>query len=146
MSIPTGHLPGGNTYTYFLNMDKYERRRLNLIKLRDEQCNGVNAELARRIGREASYVNRMFYPEGKKGKKRIGDDIKELIETEFKLQVGWLDGVQSENLFGLDFSKLTTSDIEYLTEALKVPESERPAAKKIFKAFSEEDGKKEETK
>ena len=39
-------------------MDKYERRRLRLLRLRDQECNGSGAELARRIGRDQSYVTR----------------------------------------------------------------------------------------
>lgn len=33
-------------------MDKYERRRLRLLSLRDEQCGGSGADLARRIDRD----------------------------------------------------------------------------------------------
>ena len=55
-------------------MDKYEFRRQQLIKIRDEKCDGKAVNVARKIGREPSYVSRMLYPEGKKGKKRIADD------------------------------------------------------------------------
>lgn len=34
----------------------------------------------------------MLYPEGKRGKKRIADDMMEVIEDAFGLQRGWLDG------------------------------------------------------
>lgn len=74
-------------------MDKYERRRLQLLKLRDEQCNGKVVDVARRISREPSYVSRMLYPEGKAGRKRIADDMVELIETSFGLSRGWMDGL-----------------------------------------------------
>lgn len=72
-------------------MDKYERRRLRLIELRETRCNGKAAELAKAIGRDASYVSRMLYPEGKAGKKRIADDMMEVIEKAFGLPRGWLD-------------------------------------------------------
>ncbi|MDE1714911.1 hypothetical protein PWG14_20700 (plasmid) [Chromobacterium amazonense] len=72
-------------------MDKFERRRLRLIELRDTRCHGRNADLARIIGRDASYVGRMLYPEGKAGKKRIAEDMIEIIETGFNLPKGWLD-------------------------------------------------------
>lgn len=49
-------------------MDKYEFRRQQLIKIRDEKCDGKAVNVARKIGREPSYVSRMLYPEGKKGK------------------------------------------------------------------------------
>ncbi len=76
-------------------MDKYERRRQRLIKLRNTECAGSAAELARRINREPSYVSRMLYEEGKAGKKRIADDMMEIIETAFNLPRGWMDGVDS---------------------------------------------------
>lgn len=72
-------------------MDKYERRRLRLLRLRDEQCGGSGAALARRIGRDQSYVTRMLYPETKKGKKRIADDMMEIVEEAFDLPRGWMD-------------------------------------------------------
>ncbi|MGY0161663.1 LexA family protein [Edwardsiella tarda] len=74
-------------------MDKYEIRRLQLIKLRDEMCSGKAVDLARRISREPSYVSRMLYPEGKKQKKRIADDMVEVIESAFGLPRGWMDGI-----------------------------------------------------
>lgn len=74
-------------------MDKYERRRLKLIELRDNKCDGNAACIARKIEREPSYVTRMLYPEGKAGKKRISDDMMELIENRFGLPRGWMDGL-----------------------------------------------------
>ncbi|MGG5798138.1 LexA family protein [Edwardsiella tarda] len=74
-------------------MDKYEIRRLQLIKLRDEMCGGKAVDLARRISREPSYISRMLYPEGKKQKKRIADDMVEVIESAFNLPRGWMDGI-----------------------------------------------------
>ncbi len=76
-------------------MDKYERRRQRLIELRNTQCGGSAAELSRRINREPSYVSRMLYEEGKAGKKRIADDMMEIIETAFHLPRGWMDAVDS---------------------------------------------------
>lgn len=78
-------------------MDKYEQRRLRLIELRDRFCNGNASELARRIEREPSYVSRMLYPEGKSGKKRIADDMMEIIEKAFNLPRGWLDSLNADN-------------------------------------------------
>ncbi|MBU6993539.1 S24 family peptidase [Ferrovum myxofaciens] len=72
-------------------MDKYESRRLRLIELRDTRCNGKAVELARKLGREPSYVSRMIYPEGKAGKKRIADEMVDVIEQAFNLPHGWLD-------------------------------------------------------
>lgn len=79
-------------------MDKYEIRRLNLLKIKNELCDGVGANLARKISREPSYVSRMLYPDGKKAKKRIADDMVELIENAFNLPRGWLDGYAGNDL------------------------------------------------
>lgn len=77
-------------------MDKYEKRRLRLIQLRDDYCNGNASELARKIEREPSYVTRMLWPEGKVGKKRIADNMIDVIETAFNLPRGWMDGITEE--------------------------------------------------
>lgn len=69
-------------------MDKYEYRRQQLLRLKEKKCDGVIAKLAKRIGKEPSYVSRLLYPEGKAGKKRIADDLIEAIEKAFP---GWLN-------------------------------------------------------
>lgn len=90
-SIPIGNLLLGKCKLIISRMDKYEHRRQRLAELRDTKCNGKAVELARAIGREPSYVSRMLYPEGKAGKKRIADDMMEVIEKAFGLPRGWLD-------------------------------------------------------
>ncbi len=97
MSIPPGYLPSGNAAGILLSMDKYERRRQRLIELRDTECHGSAAALARKIEREPSYVTRMLYPEGKDGKKRIADDMMEVIENAFALPRGWLDSTKERH-------------------------------------------------
>jgi phage repressor protein C with HTH and peptisase S24 domain len=72
-------------------MDRYELRRQHLLSLKKERCNDKIAELAKTIGRDASYVSRMLYPEGKKAKKRISEMMVEVIETSFNLPKGYLD-------------------------------------------------------
>lgn len=92
-----------------LTMDKYEIRRLRLIQIRDDMCGGKAVDVARKIEREPSYVSRMLYPEGKPGKKRIADDMVEVIETAFSLPKGWMDGIaEKEN-----------SNVSYVGEAKK---------------------------
>ncbi|CAB4133061.1 COG2932 Predicted transcriptional regulator [uncultured Caudovirales phage] len=73
-------------------MDKYEQRRIRFLQLRNERCNGSSAEIARLIGKDPSYVARMLFESGKSGKKRIGEDVKDVIEKAFNLPIGWLDG------------------------------------------------------
>ncbi len=75
------------------DMDKYEKRRLRLMQIRDEMCGGKAVEVARKIEREPSYVSRMLYDESKKGRKRIADDMVEIIENAFSLPRGWMDGI-----------------------------------------------------
>lgn len=79
-------------------MDKYEQRRLRLEELIKTRCDGVSAVFARRIERDASYVARMLYPEGKAGKKRIADDMMEVIEKAFALPRGYLDAPDDASL------------------------------------------------
>lgn len=72
-------------------MDKFEVRRLNLRAVLRTHCGGKAATLADKIERSASYVSRMLYPEGKAGKKRIGEDMRDIIEDALILARGSLD-------------------------------------------------------
>ncbi|MFM0324822.1 S24 family peptidase [Caballeronia glebae] len=72
-------------------MDKYERRRLRLIEVRDRLCGGGVSTLAKRIGKSDSYVSRMLYEDGKSGRKRIGEDMVEHIENGFGWERGTFD-------------------------------------------------------
>lgn len=96
LSIPAGYLPEGVREHILFKMDKYERRRQRLIELRDTRCNQSAADLARKIERDPSYIARMLYAEGKPGKKRIADDMMELIEEAFALQRGWMDSTRND--------------------------------------------------
>lgn len=68
-------------------MDKYERRRLNLARILADQCSGKIADLAKKIDRSDSYVTRMLYPVGKTGKKRIGEDLADLVSKIFGFDI-----------------------------------------------------------
>lgn len=81
----------GVDFVHNEKMDIYEIRRLNLIKLIDEKCNGSDAAFARAINKDASYITRCKYPEGKAGKKRISDAIISATIAKFDLPVGWMD-------------------------------------------------------
>lgn len=52
--------------------------------------------MAETIKRDPSYVSRMLYPDGKAGKKRIADDMIEIIEDSFCLPRGWMDSINEE--------------------------------------------------
>lgn len=66
-------------------MDKFELRRLKLLELMHERCDGRVAVLAKKLGRSDSYVARMLYPADKPGVKRIGEDMADLIAVTFDL-------------------------------------------------------------
>ncbi|MDR5824736.1 S24 family peptidase [Caballeronia sp. LZ043] len=72
-------------------MDKYEKRRLRLIEVRDLLCGGSAATLAKRIDKSGSYVSRMLWPDGRDGRKRIGEDTVEQIERAFNWARGTFD-------------------------------------------------------
>ncbi len=91
-SIPTGHLPSSKLLIE-CGMDKFEIRRLNLQAVLRTHCNGKAAALADKIGGAPSYVSRMLYPEGKRGKKRIGEDMRDRIEDALALPRGYMDDV-----------------------------------------------------
>jgi phage repressor protein C with HTH and peptisase S24 domain len=68
-------------------MDKYEQRRTALQALAQGLGKGGITRIAERIGKDASYVSRMLYPESKPGFKRMGEDTAEKLSTAFP---GWL--------------------------------------------------------
>lgn len=98
LSIPAGQLLKGKVRGILISMDNIdeicEYRRQRLIVLRDTYCGGNAADVARKIGREPSYVTRMLYPKGKRGKKRIMEEMVEIIESAFGLP-GWFDKSRS---------------------------------------------------
>lgn len=52
------------------------------MRIRDEQFDGNNAALAKRIGKAPNYLTRMLYEEGRAGRKRIGEDSVETVLRE----------------------------------------------------------------
>jgi hypothetical protein len=82
-------------------MDNFTPHQLLLMKLRDEFCAGNAAELARRIKKDSTYVNRLFYPEGKNGKKGIGLEIMEACSIAFNLKPGYWDMPHTKRLYSI---------------------------------------------
>lgn len=106
-------------------MDKYEIRRQRLLYIRDNLCGGKAVDVARTLGREPSYVSRMLYPEGKKQKKRIADEMVELIESSFNLPRGWMDGITGN----IDIEREPVEDspqMPYVIEVLDAQASAGP--------------------
>lgn len=81
------------TYRYkssnIREMDTYERLQALLAFIRAQFCGGKAAELARKIHRSDSYVNRLFYPQGKNGAKGIGPEIMQACTEAFDLPRGF---------------------------------------------------------
>ena len=63
----------------------YTREQQLLMEIRDKLCGGNASRLAREIGRDPTYVNRLFYPEGKAGRKGIGLEIMQATLQAFQL-------------------------------------------------------------
>lgn len=79
-------------------MDIFEIRRLNLQYLINIKSSGNAADFARKISKDGSYINRCLYEGGKKGKKRISDEIISAILDTFTLPPGWMDIPQWNNI------------------------------------------------
>lgn len=94
-------------------MNRYEIRRLNLIKLKDELCDGKIVTLAKRMNKDQGFVSRLLYEEGKKYKKNIADKLVSDIESSFNLPRGWLDGLSKNN-------KLTDQNINQENNGVKI--------------------------
>lgn len=77
-------------------MDNYERLQALLAFIRKQYCGGKAAELARRIERSDSYVNRLFYPPGKNGAKGIGPEIMQACTEAFDLPRGFWEMTPEE--------------------------------------------------
>ncbi|WP_114968529.1 hypothetical protein [Rhodoferax ferrireducens] len=73
-------------------MPEFTNHQLLLMRLRDDRCNKKAAELARKIGKDATYVSRLFYPIGKKGGKGVGLEIMTACTKAFDLPAGYWDG------------------------------------------------------
>ncbi len=93
-------------------MDKYEFRRQRLIELKDTFCEGKISVLAERLKRSHSYVSRMLFDETKANRKRIGDDMLDIISEAFNVSKTWLDGEAVE----IDIQKEKTTTNPDLTQ------------------------------
>lgn len=72
-------------------MDKFEIRRLNVLDLLRVKFHDKQADFARATGIDPSYVSRMLYVAGKKGKKNIGEDTLEAIQKTCHVAPGVMD-------------------------------------------------------
>jgi|GEM_PF-1159435 len=99
-NIPQGtalnNTPRAFTFGYLqkkiAKMPDYTNPQLLLMRLRDDFCNKKAAELARKIGKDPTYVSRLFYPIGKKGGKGVGLEIMQACSKAFELAPGFWEG------------------------------------------------------
>lgn len=96
-------------------MPEFTNYQLHLMQLRDTRCGGSAAELGRKIGKDGTYVHRLFYPIGKKGGKGIGLEIMSACNKAFDLPPGFWDTVP-----------VATTPAEVKVHALYEPVSSRP--------------------
>lgn len=71
----------------------YALRRQKLAEYIDSLGVGGQRKVADALGKDASYVSRMLYPDEKAGKKRIGDEMVLALESGLNLPRGWFDGI-----------------------------------------------------
>jgi hypothetical protein len=73
---------------------RFEARRQRLQELIQARCGGRQADFARDTGIAPSSVSRMLYPEGKSGRKNIGEDtIAKIREVFADIAPGWFDSL-----------------------------------------------------
>lgn len=78
---------------YAAFMDRHTTRQNRFRQLITQTVDGRKADMAKRLGLEPSYISRLLYSFDKKGARKIGDNLREKIEKEFGLPIGWLDGL-----------------------------------------------------
>jgi hypothetical protein len=74
---------------------KFTREQELLKQVRDTYCGGVNARLAAALDKNPTYVNRLFYPAGKDGRKGIGLEIMRAASKKFHLPPGYWEGADT---------------------------------------------------
>ncbi|MBA3756502.1 MAG: hypothetical protein H0X02_09850 [Nitrosomonas sp.] len=111
-----------------------EKRRLKLIDLIEKKCGGVNANLARKLKKEPSYINRVLYPEGKEGKKNIGEDLMDAVIDAFEFpEDWWLD----DDLRGIRRSDFSESKLKLVENIRIMPEEDFQSQERVFTAVVE---------
>jgi hypothetical protein len=77
------------------HMPEFSPEQHLLMRLRDERCDHKTINLAKAIGKDASYVGRLLYPIGKKARKNIGLEIMQACSKAFNLPPGFWEGAPS---------------------------------------------------
>ncbi|MFC4922839.1 MULTISPECIES: S24 family peptidase [Delftia] len=83
-------------------MDTHTRLQQLLTIVCSRFTNGNRAAMARAIGKDASYINRLFYPQDKKGAKGIGQELMDATRVTFDLPRGFWEMTPNEALEALE--------------------------------------------
>jgi hypothetical protein len=126
-------------------VSEYTQLQKLLMKIRDERCGGNAAELARRIKKDPTYVNRLFYPKGKAGGKGVGLEIMTACTEAFDLPPGYWEGAADSGWpFGVPmarFNALSEKQKGYveakLEEAIERCEAENTPTAEDRRLFAE---------
>ena len=103
-------------------LDRFEKRRQKLLQLIRTKFDGINANLAKQIGYDQSYINRCLYPQDKKYKKNIGDELMCLIIDELGLPEDFW--TQDENI--------TLEKMRHIEEIKRMTDEEFKSKEGIF--------------
>lgn len=118
-------------------IERNEHRRLKLLELIRDQCGGVNAVLAKKLGKEPSYINRLLYPEGKPGKKNIGEEIMDAVIDAYNFPENWWVATKDSDNYGIDLSCATVEMIEHIKKVTLMDEDEFRETVDVFEAADE---------
>ena len=118
-------------------IERNEHRRLKLLGLIRDQCGGVNAVLAKKLGKEPSYINRLLYPEGKPGKKNIGDEIMDAVIDAYNFPENWWVATNDSDNYGIDLSYATVEKINHIKKVSAMENDEFRETVDVFDAADE---------
>ncbi|WP_157090230.1 helix-turn-helix domain-containing protein [Polaromonas jejuensis] len=92
MSIPVGHLPIGTSYGKSVSMETTdpEHWRLRLAEL-IRHLGLKQKAFSEKTGIDPSYLSRLLYEPGKKGRKNLGFDTMLAVRQTYELSPGWFE-------------------------------------------------------
>ncbi|MFG0602716.1 helix-turn-helix transcriptional regulator [Delftia sp. WSY_4] len=93
-------------------MDNHARLQQLLTILCSRFTQGNRAALARAIGKDASYINRLFYPQDKKGAKGIGQELMDATRATFDLPRGFWEMAPDEAQAALEFTSANAANVD----------------------------------
>lgn len=116
---------------------EYEERRKQLLSLIQSLGRGGIARVAATIGVEPNYLSRMLYPEGKSGKKNIGDEMITKLSAAYPQWIGrktpdrtttYPRAAEPESTtYGPNASELTAEESKMLAAFRHLPPEQRAA-------------------